>query len=246
LEYQKKKELSIFHHDLCWSVATEGGAMNILVIAPHADDEILGVGATIAKYRSEGHNVSICIATKGYEPLFSKELVDIIRKEVTLCHKLLGIKDTFFLDFPAAMIEKVNRNELNDKLYEVVDKVKPEIVFLPHFGDMQKDHQIIAEASMVALRPKYQHRVNTIYSYETLSETEWNIPHATNTFIPNVYIDVSNYISQKLEAMKQYQSQLSSFPNPRSLEAIEALAKYRGSTINVKAAEAFALIRQIG
>jgi len=219
--------------------------MNILVIAPHADDEILGVGATIAKYISEGHNVYVCIATKGYAPWFSDKLVETILKEATECHKLLGVKGTFYLDLPAAMIETINRNEINENLYEVVDRVKPDIVFIPHHGDMQKDHQIIAEASMVVLRPKYQHRVKAIYSYETLSETEWNIPHAANTFIPNVYIDVSDYMMQKLEAMKLYHSQLSDFPNPRSLIAMEALAKYRGSTINVRAAEAFVLIRQI-
>jgi len=219
--------------------------MNVLVIAPHADDEILGVGGTIAKFIMAGHSVYVCIASRGCEPLFSNEFVEIIVKEAIACHKLLGVKKTFFFTFPAAMLEKANRNEINDKLYEVIDEVKPDIVFIPHYGDMQKDHEIIAKASMVALRPKYQHKVKAIYSYETVSETEWNIPHATNTFIPNVYIDISDYILKKMEAMEQYKSQLSDFPNPRSLEALEALAKYRGSTINVRAAESFALIRQI-
>jgi len=219
--------------------------MNVLVIAPHADDEILGVGGTIAKYVKEGHTVYICIASRGYPPLFSDEYVESIIKEAIACHKLLGVEKTFFLNFPAAMIEKADRNEINDKLYDVIDEVKPDIVFVPHYGDMQKDHEIIAKSCMVALRPKYQHKVKAIYSYETISETEWNIPHATNTFIPNVYIDICDYIQTKLEAMAQYKSQLSDFPNARSLEALEALARYRGSTINVCAAESFALIRQI-
>ena len=219
--------------------------MNVLVIAPHADDEILGVGGTIAKYIKEGHKVYICIASRGYPPLFSNEYVEGIIKEAIKCHKFLEVEKTFFLDFPAAMLEKANRNEINDKLYGVIDEVKPDIVFVPHYGDMQKDHEIIAKSCMVALRPKYQHKVKAIYSYETISETEWNIPHATNTFIPNVYIDISDYIQTKLDAMAQYKSQLSDFPNARSLEALEALARYRGSTINVCAAESFALIRQI-
>ncbi|WP_313130758.1 PIG-L deacetylase family protein [Anaerocolumna sp.] len=219
--------------------------MNILVIAPHADDEILGVGGTIAKYIHEGHNVFVCITSRGYKPLFSEELVETVLREAKECHKLLGIKETFYFDFPASMLEKVNRSEINDKLYEVIYKVQPDIVFIPHYGDMQKDHEIIAEASMVALRPKYKHRVKTIYSYETVSETECNIPHTANVFIPNVYIDISNYLQKKMEAMKQYQSQLYDFPNSRSIEALDALAKYRGATINVRAAEAFALIRQV-
>lgn len=219
--------------------------MNILVIAPHADDEILGVGGTISRYISEGNDVYVCIATRGYEPRFSSVLSEKVLKEANSCHKLLGIKQTYYLDFPASMLEKIERNELNDKLLDVVNAVKPEIVFIPHFGDMQKDHEIIANAAMVILRPKYKHKVPIIYSYETLSETEWNIPHATNAFIPNVYIDITQFLNTKLEAMEQYQSQLDNFPNPRSLEAIKSLAKYRGSTINVNAAEAFALIRQI-
>jgi LmbE family N-acetylglucosaminyl deacetylase len=219
--------------------------MVILVIAPHADDEIIGAGATIAKYIARGHSVYVCIATKGYPPLFSEELVNSVLNEAAQCHKFLGVAETFFLELPAADVESVDRNVINTKLGSVISEVKPDIVFIPHHGDMQKDHRIIASASMVALRPKYRHTVKIIYSYETLSETEWNIPHAANTFIPNVYNDVSGFMEKKLEAMKLYASQLSDFPNPRSLEAIEALAKYRGSTVNVKAAEAFSLIRLI-
>ena len=219
--------------------------MNILVIAPHADDEILGVGGTISRYISEGNNVYVCITTRGYEPIFSRVLSEKVLKEASACHNLLGIKETYYLDFPSSMLEKIERNELNEKLLNVVDMVRPDIVFIPHFGDMQKDHEIIAKAAMVILRPKYKHKVPIIYSYETLSETELNIPHVTNAFIPNVYIDITKFLAIKQEAMKQYQTQIGNFPNPRSLEAIEALAKYRGSTIQVNAAEAFSLIRQI-
>lgn len=219
--------------------------MNILVIAPHPDDEIIGVGGTILKYIKEKHNVSICIVTRGCEPLFSDENVAITREEARKAHKYLGVKGTYYLDFPAVMLEKANRYEINDKLLEIIDKVKADIVFIPHHGDMQKDHQIVSESAMVALRPKYKHKVLEIYAYETLSETEWNIPHSSNTFIPNVFVDISNYLEAKLTAMSCYSSQLSEFPNPRSLEAIEALAKYRGSSICVKAAEAFMLVRRI-
>lgn len=98
---------------------------------------------------------------------------------------------------------------------------------------------------MVALRPKYEHIVKQIYAYETLSETGWNIPNVQNEFIPNVYVDISEYLPKKLKAISLFKTQLSPFPNPRSIEAIEALAKYRGSTVNVKAAEAFSLVREI-
>lgn len=219
--------------------------MNILVIAPHPDDEILGVGATMAKHIANGDDVYICIATRGVMPLFDDDSVENVRNETIRAHKLLGVKETFFLDFPAVMLEQVHRYEINGRLSDLIQKVKPDIIYIPHFGDMQKDHEIVAEAAMVAVRPKYEHKVSEVYAYETLSETEWNIPHSSNTFIPNVYNDVSEYLNKKLETMKFFESQLSDFPNPRSLEAIEALAKYRGSTINVRAAEAFMLIRRI-
>lgn len=219
--------------------------MNILVIAPHADDEILGVGATMAKYIANKDKVYVCIATRGVQPLFNVEIVEKVRNETILAHKLLGVSETFFLEFPAVMLEKVNRYEINDRIYEVIKQVKPDIVYIPHFGDMQKDHEIVAEAAMVAVRPKYERKVKEVYSYETLSETEWNNPHTKNAFLPNTYNDVSGYLDKKIEVMKCFESQLSEFPNPRSLEAIEALAKYRGSTINAKAAEAFMLIRRI-
>lgn len=219
--------------------------MNILVIAPHADDEILGVGASMAKYIANKDKVYVCIITRGVEPLFNIEIVEKVRNETILAHKLLGVTETFFLDFPAVMLEKVNRYEINDKIFEVIKQLKPDIVYIPHFGDMQKDHKIVAEAAMVAVRPKYDHKIREVYAYETLSETEWNNPHSSNAFLPNVYNDVSEYLDKKIEVMKCFESQLSEFPNPRSLKAIEVLAKYRGSTINAKAAEAFMLIRRI-
>lgn len=219
--------------------------MNILVIAPHADDEILGVGGTIAKHIAEGNHVYVCIATRGCLPLFDESICNTIREETYRAHKMLGIKETFFLELPAVMLENEQRFKINEKIYDVMQTVKPDIIYIPHFGDMQKDHEIIAESAMVAVRPKYEHKVRAVYAYETLSETEWNIPHVTNTFIPNMYNDVSDYLKLKINAMQIYASQLSDFPNPRSVEAIEALAKYRGSTINVKAAEAFAVVRLI-
>lgn len=219
--------------------------MNILVIAPHADDEILGVGATMAKHITNGDRVYVCIVTRGIEPLFDEAYMNGLRNETISAHRLLGVTKTFFLEFPAVMLEQVNRYEINNRMFEIVKQVKPDIVYIPHFGDMQKDHEIVAEAAMVAVRPKYDHRIKEVYAYETLSETEWNNPHSSNAFLPNVYNDVSDYLDKKIEIMQCFESQLSEFPNPRSLQAIEALAKYRGSTINVRAAETFMLIRKI-
>lgn len=219
--------------------------MKVLVIAPHPDDEILGVGGTIAKRVSQGDDVYVCIVTKGCEPLFSEAFIEQGRKEAREAHSYLGVRETIFLDFPAVMLETVMRYELNDKICRVVQEVRPDEVYIPHRGDMQIDHQMIVDAAMVALRPKYEHVVQRIYAYETLSETGWNIPNVVNEFIPTVYEDITDTLDKKKEAMSIFQSQVAEFPNARSIGAIEALAKYRGATVSVCAAEAFQLIREI-
>lgn len=219
--------------------------MRVLVIAPHPDDEIIGVGGTIAKRVNMGNEVYVCVVTKGQEPMFKKEFIEQGRKECREADVKLGIKETVFLDFPAVMLETVPRHELNGKIAELVHEINPDEVYIPHRGDMQIDHQIVADAAMVAVRPKGKNYPKRVYAYETLSETGWNIPNTVNEFIPIVYEDITDTIEKKLEAMNVFQSQLASFPAARSIGAIEALAKYRGATVNVKAAEAFSLIREI-
>ena len=219
--------------------------MNVLIIAPHPDDEIIGVGGTIANRAQAGHDVYVCIVTKGCEPLFSNESVEQVRNECKKADAFLGVKETIFLDFPAAMMEDVPRYKINDALIKEIQRIKPDEVYIPHRGDMQLDHKMTVDAAMVALRPKYKHVVKRIYAYETLSETGWDIPNTVNEYIPTVYENISNTLEKKLNAMSIFQSQLADFPAARSLGAIEALAKYRGATVNVMAAETFTLVREI-
>lgn len=219
--------------------------MNILVIAPHPDDEIIGVGGMIANRTKKGHHVYVCVVTRGCEPLFTEESVERVKKECLMADELLGVEKTFFLDFPAAMIETVPRYKLNNAIFDIIKKVMPDEVYLPHRGDMQLDHKMIVDSAMVALRPKYKHQVKRIYAYETLSETGWDVPNVSNDFIPNVYEDISEVMEKKLSAVKMFKSQISEFPNARSIEAIEALAKYRGCTVTLNRAESFMLIREI-
>lgn len=219
--------------------------MKVLVIAPHPDDEIIGVGGTIAKRVEQGNEVYVCIVTKGHPPVFDEAFVAQGRRECREADLMLGVKETIFLDFPAVMLETVPRYIFNGKIAEVVQRIEPDEVYIPHRGDMQIDHQMVVDAAMVALRPKYTHVIKRIYAYETLSETGWNIPNTVNEFIPTVYEDISDTYERKIEAMNCFQSQLDDFPAARSIGAIEALAKYRGATVGVQAAEAFSLIREI-
>lgn len=215
--------------------------MKILVFAPHNDDEVLGVGGTIAKYASEGHDVYVCEVTSGKD----QERLANIQSEAHAAHQLLGVKETIFLGLPVVGLTDMPYKELNQSFNDVVKRIKPDIAYIPHKGDMHIDHTMVAESAMVALRPVSNPQLKAIYAYETLSETEWNIPTPDNLFIPTVWSDISETFDKKLEAMKCYKSQLYDFPHPRSLEAIEALAKLRGSTVLVPHAESFMLIRSI-
>lgn len=219
--------------------------MRVLVIAPHPDDEIIGVGGTIAKRTKNGDEVYVCIITKGIEPIFDEEFVERGRRECRKADAMLGVMETIFLDFPAVMLESVPRYKLNDKIVGVVQQIKPDEIYIPHRGDMQIDHQITVDATMVAVRPRGTWYPQRVYAYETLSETGWNIPNVANEFIPTVYENITGFLENKLKAMSVFQSQLIPFPGARSIDAIDALAKYRGATVNLEAAEAFSLVREV-
>lgn len=214
--------------------------MRILVFAPHNDDEVLGVGGTMAKYAKQGHEVFVCEITSWLENMDS---TNALKQEARNAHAVLGVKETIFLDFPVVYLKETPSYILNRRFGEVVQEIQPNIAFIPHTGDMHIDHRETAAAAMVALRPMANPQLQAIYTYETLSETEWNIPNVTNGYIPNVWSDISETFQCKVDAMNCYQSQLYPFPHPRSMEAMEALAKLRGSTIGVRYAESFVCVR---
>jgi LmbE family N-acetylglucosaminyl deacetylase len=172
--------------------------------------------------------------------------VEKLQKEARQAHEILGVSQSVFLDLPACQLDCMSKPQLNSAFCRVVADVKPEIVLIPHYGDMHLDHRWVAEGAMVAVRPLEAPFVKRVLAYETLSETEWNTPSVNNAFIPNVWVDISGELDGKIKAMECYGSQLHDFPRPRSLKAIKALAEYRGSTIGAEAAEAFILIRGIG
>ena len=216
--------------------------MRVLVFAPHNDDEVLGVGGTIAKYARQGHEVYVCEVTAWLENMESAEHLQAQAREA---HKLLGVKESFFLNLPVVYLKETPTHIKNGKFGEIVNRVKPEIAFIPHIGDMHVDHAETAMAAMVALRPIGNPQLRAIYAYETLSETEWNIPNTSNAFLPNTWSDISETIELKKQAMLCYKEQVHDFPHPRSIQAIEALAQLRGSTVGVQYAEAFSLVRKL-
>jgi len=220
--------------------------MRVLVIAPHPDDEVLGVGGTIARLGHEGHDIFVAIVTRGDPSMFDPAFTEQGRQEALQAHRILGVRDTIFLDgYPAALLDTIPHSQLNAALGKLFCDVKPAILFLPFNGDLHRDHRLVFESALVAARPHGGSQVQTIYAYETLSETNWNAAPLTPGFLPNTYFDISAFLEVKLASMQTYQSQLKPFPHERSLEAIQALATLRGATVGVEAAEAFVLVRSV-
>ena len=222
---------------------------NILILAPHADDEILGCGGSISFYKSRGYKIYISIMTnanKGSPEKYSKNLMHKIRNEALKSHKFLKVSETFFFDFPAPQLDQYPISLISEKIKDLVFKINPKIVFIPHIGDSHIDHQIIHKASLVALRPIYKRKNIDILAYETLSETEWGTNLTEDLFIPNYYNVLSEKdIKNKVNSFKIYKTQVKKYPHPRSIKNIQNLSKYRGSNISEKNAEAFMLIRSI-
>ena len=212
-----------------------------MVFAPHPDDEVLGCGGTIARYVSEREQVYLCIVTKVYTPDWSEDYLIEKAKEIVQSNKVLGIHKTFFLDYPAVKLDTISKMELNQVISDLIKKINPSIVIIPHKGDLNFDHGIVHDACLVGTRP-LSNKIQKILSYETLSETEWNFGAAP--FIPNVYVDIEKFIDKKLSAMSAYKSELRSSPHPRSLDALKILAQKRGFESGLKFAEAFMVIRE--
>lgn len=220
--------------------------MRVLVIAPHPDDEVLGVGGTMARLVKQGHEVIVAVVTTGDPTMFDSASIEQVRQEAVKANRFLGVSDLIFLEgIAAARVDTMPHAHLNEKMGQLIRDVKPDTMFIPFNGDLHLDHRLIFDSILVASRPLNASRIQAIYAYETLSETNWNAPFLTPGFLPNCFFDISEFLADKLAALRIYQTQIKPFPHERSLEAIEALARLRGATVSFQAAEAFVLIRSL-
>lgn len=221
----------------------------VLVIAPHADDEILGCGGTISKHLRKGDQVYIAVMTNasvGAPELFTQEQIDATREEAKNSHQYLNVTETFWFDLPAPQLEQYPQYKIATLINELIKKLNVETLYIPHKGDLHMDHGAIYNACLVAARPVPGQCVKTIKSYETLSETEWGHPTVEAAFIPTCFsLLTAGDFKNKIEAMKFFESQLKEFPSTRSIKAIEHLASLRGAYVGHEHAEAFMVIRDI-
>jgi N-acetylglucosamine malate deacetylase 1 len=221
----------------------DGGPKRILIVAPHPDDESLGAGGTAAKLAAAGHEVTILVVSGHLPPLYPQEAYDRTVREARAAFEILSVASHRFLGIPATFVSGVPVHELNGMITGVVEEVQPHVV-LCNYPDRHIDHRVIFESVMVATRPvKAGRGISLVAAYETLSETHWNAPHVEPGFIPNWVVDITDFIDAKLRAVACYESQVSGFPGPRSVEAVEALAKFRGTQWGFAFGEAFQILR---
>ena len=222
----------------------DGGVKKrILVVAPHPDDETLGVGGTIAKCVASGHRVTVAFVSGHLPPLYPREAYDRTVREATAALAILGVQETLTLEIPATFVGAELVHVLNGRIGSVVAESRPDVV-LTCFPDRHIDHRVIFESVMVATRPVGDARaIEMVAAYETLSETHWNAPFVEANFTPNWVVDVTAHIDQKLRALACYESQVSPFPGSRSVEAVEALAKFRGTQAGFAFGEALQILR---
>lgn len=217
----------------------------VMIVAPHPDDETLGVGGTIAKYSAQGADIFVLIVSGHLPPLYSRKDYDKTVHEAQSAFKLLGVSQSEFLEIPATMINSKPLHKVNGRISKIINDFKPHIVFCP-YPDRHIDHRLIFDSVMVATRPVGVGRdIEILAAYETLSETHWNAPHIEPNFTPNWVVDITEQIDNKLDALSCYKSQISDFPGPRSIEAVEALAKFRGTQAGFGYGEGFHVIRMI-
>jgi LmbE family N-acetylglucosaminyl deacetylase len=218
---------------------------SVLCVAPHPDDEVLGVGGTLLRLKAEGHKVAWLIVTGvTYEAGWSKKKIEQRVDEIKRVTALFGFDSVFELNFPTTQLDQVPMSDLVAAISNAFKTFEPEEVFVPHPSDVHTDHKVVFDAVASCTKWFRYPSVRRVLAYETLSETDFGLG-TSQAFRPNVFINIESHLADKLRAIDIYASELGKFPFPRSHEAIQALASLRGAASGFKAAEAFELLREI-
>ncbi len=217
--------------------------MKVLVISAHMDDEILGMGGTIAKHVASGDSVTVCVVCKrAYNHQFNPVVVQEEKDACIRASEVIGYSDVRFLDLRDELLDE-RLLDVIVPVEECVQDVRPDVVYTHHRGDSNQDHRAVFQASMVACRSLAEPKVPRILAYEVPSSTDIAPPFPEYSFQPNYYVNVAPYLDLKVKAMTAYMRELKKFPHPRSAKGIQTLAWKRGMEISFEAAEAFVVVR---
>lgn len=229
------------------STATEE---RVLVVAAHPDDEVLGCGGTIAWHRKAGDHVTVLIMADGITSRATgsgvmAEALEARRRSAQHANDILGVSELTLLSYPDNRMDAAVLLDIVQDIEKVLARCRPTTVYTHHRGDVNIDHARVHDAVVAACRPQPKHSVRKLLFFETPSSTEWRPPASRSIFAPNWFVDISASLSSKQEAMAAYAVELHDFPHPRSFQAVEHLARWRGASVGLSAAEAFELGRLI-
>ena len=227
-------------------------AKKILVVAAHPDDEVLGVGGTVMRHVAEGDTVHTMIMAEGLtsrsevrDTAKDAEGLSALHAAAKRVADFMGVEKLTICDFPDNRMDGVELLDVVKRIEAEVDAFQPDIVYTHHAGDVNVDHQMTHDAVLTACRPLPGEPVREMYFFETLSSTEWQICTPDKVFLPNCYVDISDYIKKKIEVLHFYESEMRAYPHSRSYEAVNQLASLRGFTVGAMYAEAFEVGRII-
>lgn len=217
------------------------GPERVLVVAAHPDDEILGCGGTVARHVAAGDTVWSMLVCEGESMRYGADDAGHQDAAIEAARVVLGVDRVLTAGLPDQRLDTLSLVEVITPIEEAVDELAPTIVYCHHGGDVNRDHQLVFEAVLVATRPTRDH-IRCVAAFETVSSTEWGHPRS---FVPDTWVDISATLDDKLAAMACYERELRPWPHPRSIEALRALAQHRGSEVCVEAAEAFMTVRRV-
>jgi len=225
--------------------------VNVLVVAAHPDDEVLGCGGTIARLSKAGHKVHIAILGEGITSRYEQperaeqESVRTLHEQCARAAEALGAQPPLMFSLPDNRFDTVPLLEIAKIIEGVIEQVNPQVIYTQHGGDLNIDHVMVYRATLTATRPLPGSQVRSVYAFEVASSSEWAFQQFSPAFHPNVFVDVSATLEQKIRAIECYENEVRAFPHPRSPEALRVIAQRWGSVAGLPAAEAFQLVRSI-
>jgi LmbE family N-acetylglucosaminyl deacetylase len=213
---------------------------SVLIIAAHPDDEILGCGGVAALHAAAGDTVTSVIVCEGESLRYAGAGVGM-EEDSRRAAAVLGVREIRFLRLPDQQLDRLPLTDIITPLEGVVREVQPRTVYCQYGGDVNRDHELLFKAVLVAARPT-QPCIDAVYAFDTASSTEWAYPR---TFVPDTWVDITAVLERKLEAMACYQSELREYPHPRSLQGLRNKAHAWGNQCCLEAAEVFMTVRRI-